>query len=274
MGNLLHADFYRLGKGVAVRNTIICLIAVFCIVLATTVASRNGSFGVALSNTDGVTEQDLQDFTEMESMLPQSGAGMILSFITQEVIAFFILPLAIAVFAQDFSTGTYRNTLSFETNRKKIYFSKMIITSVLTVGLLLSVLVFGMLSGGVLLGFGEFGGAFFKTLGIILALQIPVYFALVSILHSVIAFTKKSGTAIAVILVYMFTSSIIVQLVMMFFPKAQFIQLFDLLSILSVVGQYSTISFSTLLACLAVPTAVGIVATVAGVMHYSKTDLN
>lgn len=273
MGNIISADFYRLRKGVAIRNTYIALVGILVLVLILVVITNSGTTKEFLVIEAEQDTEMIQDVNEMQSAMPQTSASMAHDFITENVIAFLILPIALAVFGQDFSTGTYRNTLSFETNRKKMYFAKFITSFIYSAFLLGIAAIVGILFGGIAFGFTGFSLQFFKQMAITCLLLLPVVLALVSILHCLIAFTKKSGVTITIYLLYLFLVTTIVNLLVLFFPQLSFLQVIDVLFCWKSIGDFAASSVSQIVVPLLYTGILLVISFVAGLVHFVKADL-
>lgn len=274
MGNLIQADLFRMSKGRTVRTTVLGLLIVMMIVMVISIVLSNGSLLNSLEPRVDTPNELAQDMAEMHALVPTTGPDLVLDILSDTIIAFFILPISLAVFGKDFSAGTYRNTLSFESDRKKVYLSKLISTTLVAQCTILIALILGGLIGSLVLGVGDLNGAYFTRLFIILLLQFPLNVALVCLYQCVIAFTKKSGAAIAIILVYLFVSTSVVQLMMLLVPDLRMIKLLDMMKGYQVMAFYDSLPKIETIAFLLISGAMMVISTVVGLWKYGKSDMD
>lgn len=110
MVNLIKAEFFRLGKGNAVRNVLLAGVVIIIIT------------GLNMFNSGGATGGiGVQSAASTARSLPVNGADFIQQMRDDGLFPFFILAFATAVLGADYSTGTIRNTLSYFANRRIVF---------------------------------------------------------------------------------------------------------------------------------------------------------
>lgn len=284
MINVMQSDFYRLRKGTAVRNTFFGVFATILVVAFVFFFMKTGAFqrfiedamqGQNVTQGDIISlQEDLDDMNNTLNVLPQNAASFGSSIIAENLFTIFLLPLVIVVVGADYSAGTYRNTLSFETNRKKVYIAKFLVSVLLTLLMLVASLVFSWLLGGILFGFGGFSGAYFVQILTTLLLQMPIYLALLAFAQCLVAVTQKSGAAIAIFLVVVLMYSSIVQLAAMLLPTFKWILTLDFLSAVKLAANYQVLPFSQILPSIIMGVGVLAVSFGVGLVRYVKSDMH
>lgn len=285
MSNIIGSDLYRIRKGAALRNALLGLFALIILIVGILTANKNGVFlNLAVGNmNDNVSvtvkqqealEASVEDLDQMMTMLPQSGADFTDMMVSENILVFFLLFIPVAVVGADYSAGTYRNTLSFETDRKKVYLGKLVVNFILTLVLLVAATLFSILAGGIALGFSGFTGAFFAKLLAVLALQLPIYMALAAFAQCVLTLTQKTGASIAIYLVFTFFFSSIIQLAGILLPTVRWLYRLDFISGLRLVSTYQTAPAADIVVPLLMAVGVLVGATALGMARYRKADMH
>jgi ABC-type transport system involved in multi-copper enzyme maturation permease subunit len=280
MSNLIRSDIFRLRGGATLRFTLIGLCA-FLLFMAlimlmlstgvfTNILERSSEFEAIYSSEAGKSQVDSL-YTAMREA-PESGSDFVKTFISAGLLSFFILPLIIAVFGADFAAGTYRNTLTFETRREKVYWAKLL-TSGLCFTLLLAVgLVFSWLIGSLLFGFDGNVLSFVGWLLPTIVLQAPIYIGMICFIHFLLAFSQKNSAAIAVFLLVLVLFPSVIQLFTFLLPTFGWLAHFDLFNGLSVMADYAAAEPAAVILPIAFSLAVAVISTALGLYRYKKTD--
>lgn len=284
MTNIIHSDLYRARKGAAVRNAILgVLVAILVVGLAfffiqngaIRSMSENAMSNSQLSEGDRISlQEDIEEMDATMSALPQNGAQFARLVMAENIFAIFLLVISVVVLGSDFGAGAVRNTLSYETDRKKVYLGKFVVSVVLMLAMLLAGLVFSWILGSILFGFGGFSGAYFVSLLVTLALQMPIYLALLSFGQCLVAFTQKSGAAIAAYLLVVMLFSSVVQVLVALLPTVSWIARLDFLSGIKLVSMYQTAPLADIVAPVIMAAIVLVGTMVAGLLRYEKADIH
>jgi hypothetical protein len=242
MTNIIRSDIFRLRKAAAVKFTLIGVCAFLAAMALIMMLLASGVFtGIlesssefAMFNSNETWRSQVDDLYTAMNEAPQNGAEFVRTFVSAGLLPFFLLPLMLAVFAANYSAGTYRNTLSYETRRGKMYWAKLLTTALL---------------------------------------QLPIYLGMICFIHFLIAFTQKSSTTIAVFLLVLLLFPSVVQLLTFLLPTFGWLANFDLLSGLGAVAGYATASPISVILPVALGAVLAVASTSAGIYKYVKADL-
>ena len=276
MNNIISSDFYRVRKGAALRNTAIGLLAFVVFMLVMFLFMQSGTIiemGISTNNLSPAEAAEMQQNMQDNLVSIGNGAEFGFAILSEAFMFFFFLPITIAVFCTDFTAGTYRNTLSFESNRVKVYASKLLLSIclclVLVIGLIVACLILGSLAFGVT---GMSAAAVGKLL-ISALLQLPICLATVSICHCLSALTKKSSSTIAIFMAGYFILVLILQLTTSVLTLPEWIMLIEPQSAGNLLASYDTVPMNEVILTAAYYLGVTAVTAVIGVTHYRKTDM-
>lgn len=278
MSNIIASDFYRVRKGAAVRNTFLGIVLITILVLALGVFVESGTMETLVVEANGsaqeITEiqQDIEELNRETAVLT-TGASLAEEMLAQAFVIFFFLPVAIAVFCADFTASTHRNTLSYESDRGKVYWAKLALSLGISLVLVFSLVALNWVLGGIILGFDGFSLAYFGRILITFLLQLPVYLAVVAVLHLMIAFTKKSSSTIAIFLVGYFTLLIVLQVITSYFPGLEWMILLDPLNAARIMAYREGVPMATMAFIAGYNLVVAAVATLLGLFCFKKADM-
>ena len=276
MNNIISSDLYRVRKGAAYRNTCLGILAIILVMLTSFLFVQSGAAAEMLTTTNDLTPADvaeLEQAIQSEVTLIENGAAFGQQMLSDFFIFLFFLPVAIAVFCADFSAGTYRNTLSYESDRTKVYMAKLLLSIGLCITMVLGMLAVSFLLGSVAFGFSGFTAAFFGNLSAALLLQLPIYLATITICHCLVSFTKKSSSTIAVFLVGYFVLDLILQLAVGIFHMPEWLMLLDAQSAGKLMAGYASAPKSYVVFVAVYYLGIATLTTLLGAVCYHKTDM-
>lgn len=296
MSKLFKADFYRIKHSRMMWNTLLILALLIIAFAATFAWVMSGSFKKMLNSAESTaavsgfqtgvsirtsgqdssvpTEDEVQALMdELDVLIPNSAAFVDAVLFNNNIMLYFLLPLAIVIIGTDFSSGAIRNTLSFESNRSKIYLSKLLQLLFAALGLIVFTLIFCIVSGSVAFGFGGFSTAYWLERLFIFSLQIPAYVAMIGIMSGALILTKRSGPAIAITLSVLFLYSNLISIVTQLLPGVQWIKYLDFLSIFSKSMHYTAYSAWQLAGTIITAACVAVLGITLGLTHYKKMDI-
>ena len=276
MSNIISSDLYRVRKGAAYRNTCLGILFVIIAMLASFLFLQSGAATEMLTTTNDLAPADvaeLEQVMQSEVALIASGAAFGLQMLSEFFIFLFFLPVVIAVFCADFTAGTYRNTLSYESDRVKVYMSKLLLSIGLCLAMLLGMLAVSSLLGSVAFGFSGFTAAFLGKLLTTLLLQFPIYLATITVCHCLVSVTKKSSSTIAVFLVGYFILTLVLQLAVGIFHMPEWLMLLDAQSAGKLMAAYADVPKSYIVFVVANNLGITALAVLLGAMYYQKTDM-
>lgn len=212
MIKLIKADLFRLSKGSAVRNVLIAGITIILLTGITMYNSGSGFFNVSVSSS-----------VSTGSSIPANGAEFVRQMRDDGFFPFFILAFAIAVLGADYSAGTLRNTLSYFAKRQSVYAAKCITGVLCCLAYSVACLVFSILLGCILFGFGGFSALYIlRLLGQIL-LSLPLFAGMIGIGYFLLVFTKKSSITITVYIVGLLFMPSLTYNLYQIFPSAEWL---------------------------------------------------
>jgi ABC-type transport system involved in multi-copper enzyme maturation permease subunit len=272
---------FRLRKGAAQKFT---FIGVFVFVLAmalimmllssgvfTSIMESSAEFEMINSSEAGRSQMD-NLYTAMQEV-PKNGAEFAQVFVSSGLLAFFMLPLMLAVFATDFTAGTYRNTLTFETQRGKVYWAKLLTSIIQFVMLFAAGLVVSWLIGSILFGFGGLNLSFIGRILLTALLQAPIYLGMICLIHFLISVTRKSSATIAGFLLFLLLFPSVVQLLTFLLPTFSWLEHLDLFSGLGTVASYATAAPIDIILPIVLGGLLAVASTAVGLLRYTKADL-
>jgi ABC-2 type transport system permease protein len=147
MRNIIRADIYRITRSKALYITFAVLLIVVLVIVG---ISGNGTvyFGMNISLIDETMGEVRDAFTYDGTNI----ARVLTS--TTEMLVYFLLPLFILVASAIFSHNTVKNDISRGISRIKLYFSKLILSSLLCIMVMVFYMAVGIAFATVLRGFG------------------------------------------------------------------------------------------------------------------------
>lgn len=279
MNNIISSDFYRMRRGAALRNTCIALFVVIAMAMAGLLFIQSDFAAELIASPPGMSaaeaaelEKDIQDANQQVESI-DGGAAFCMDMLGQSVIFFFFLPIVIAVFCADFSSGTYRNTLTYESNRIKVYMGKLLLSIGICIAMTIGMVIVSWLLGSLAFGFTGFTAAYFGRVLTVLLLQLPISLATIAVCHFLVVFTKKSGATIGTFVVGYIVLAIITQVIVGLFPSAQWAALLDPQSSGKLMTVFESAQTKHILFTVIYNLAVAAATTVLGALHFRKTDM-
>lgn len=278
MSTLIRSDIYRLRRGTALRNTIIVLLAILAVFAVTFVAVSSESFadfvesGAIEQFDEGEAVGLQQDFSEAQGVIPASGAEFANMMVGENVLLFFFIPIILTIFCADFTNGTYRNTLSFESSRTKIYLAKLGLSAVICFLMQILMILACWVIGGVAFGSLGFSAGYLIHMAVAVLLFLPGQLAAVCLIHCIIAFTKKSSSTIGIFIGACVGVTMVVQLLSMI-PQFDWVVYLDWNSVGQTLINYGSTPLYGLVISVGSGLLVAAASTIAGVAHYRKADL-
>lgn len=280
MTNIINADIYRLRKGAALRNTIIGVFITVAFIAVTMFTFSSEGFSIYLDETAsqaGMSDTELQemhdDIAEAdETAMVASGASFAQEMAASNAMPFFLLAIIITVFCADFTAGTHRNTLSYESNRTKVYLGKLLLSIGIFVLLYFAQLVFSWLIGGVFFGFTGFSAEYFLQTLVGFLLMLPVHIGIISIGHCIVAFARKSSVTIAVYLIGLTLVSSFLQMASQLRNLA-WLLLLDVISAGHTLVYYWQSAPSDIIITVVFGLVAAVASTALGLARYNKTDM-
>jgi len=279
MLNLISSDIFRVRKGKSIKGVIggiLCMV-LFMAIMFKIMGSL--SFMESISVGENIlieSEADLQDVKEIQGFIPANGGEFTLTMFTEasNSLSLFLLAFIIAVFGAEFSSGAFRNLLSYESNRAKIYFARLLTIILFSVIAILSMVIISMIAGSIIFGFGGMGSGFFIQLFTGLLLQLPIYIAFISLGQFILIFTKKTSSTIAFYLVGLVIWTLVIDILAMLSSSLNWLMNLELMTALNTVADYPSAASSDIAVSLIFSAALIIASTIFGIFKYQRTDFD
>jgi len=277
MLNIIQADLFKVRKGKAFLGVMLGLFLTLILVAIVFKVVSAPTFNDYMSGAqEYYSEDDMVDINEAQQMLPSNGGEFLLMMFREiaSSYAFFILPFIITVFGADYSSGTYRNLLSYHSGRTGIFAAKMITTTIITIAMLIGAGILAFIVGGILFGFGGFSAAVIVQVLKAMIFMLPILLAFIALGYCITALTKKTSYTIAIYFVTLLVWSVVIQLPAMLIPGMGWLMDLDLMNSLKTAAQYAGGADVS----LAVPMVFSIIlmigSGVLGLIKYKTTDFD
>ena len=264
MINMIRADMYRILRGKALYITFAVLILLNIMVVGTMSVS-----GINFGNT----------WDDMGIAVPYLGfdglGSAALLYTRMDNIVFILLPLVYAVVMPIFANSTIKNDIASGASRPKLYISKLALSAVLCVVMIVFYMGTGMLLATVLRGFGGpapvgYWVNLLQTVGAQLFIMLAVTCFAVFLM-----FTLKSGAAVnSIFIAYFFVPTMVIMLLYQA-VHPWFIRLMDFLLMFSInrLGFLDQLSTGEVLTALGVGLAHILVCTLGGIMLFKRAEI-
>jgi len=277
MLNIIRSDLFKIRKGKAFYGVMIGILGTLILVAGIFKVIQSPAFRESMTvHEEAFDEGDIMDVEDAQQYLPTNG-GEFLTFVNQEVggaFLFFLLPFIIAVFGADYSSGAYRNLLSYHSGREGIYAAKIITSIILTVLMLFGSAVFSIIIGAVVFGFGGFTGAVLLGTVKCIIMMLPILVSLIAAGHCVLAFTKKTSATIAFYLVGLIVWSLVLEIPAMLIPNMEWLLQLDFASSIKAAAQYAMNADVKILIPMLFSFVLIAGTYVLGVIRYKTTDFD
>lgn len=278
MNNIIASDFYRMKKG---RNLwVVALVTIGLVLMISSMSIMTSSITTSIS-TEGIDSADIvelqSDLQEAQTLIDQTtntAANFINEIMGQNFLFFLFLPIIIAVFCSDFTFETYKNTLSFESNRNKVYMGRFLLTTGLCIVIKVLSIITAFIIGALFIPDKGFSGEFLLTLLQSFFLQLPVYLSVISLSCCFIVFVKKSSVTIASYIMGLMIVSMLLQIIPTLLGGYEWLTLFDPTSAIGILVTPSSLTLPMMVLCIGFYIAVFLISMLVGVKRFQRADLN
>jgi ABC-type transport system involved in multi-copper enzyme maturation permease subunit len=263
MMNILRADLYRILRGKSLYITFAVLLAIVALMVA---ASAEITMGVNMRDVDAnVYSNDFQyDGLNAAEALYKN----------MNILPYIMLPLIITVSAAVFSCDAVKNELSFGASRMKLYLSKLVLSSVVCVLLMLLYMAFGMLFATAMRGFG--GPApegYWPHILKVCASNLLLLIAFNCVGTFLVFATKRTAAVIGAYFGFCFVPSIVIALLAYLNPDLVRLFDYDLMTGLLKMGYIGILPSADIVKALALGVFYIIASTAAGLMLFRKAEI-
>jgi len=274
MMNIIRADLFRIFRGKAVYISF--SIVVLLVLLTVFVFRVAPQTGVQVSTLDSEYSESIESFEDFvlggdRVITGADAAGMGLS--SMDIMVFFFLPIISVVALAMFSTGAIKNELSNGLNRIKLYFSKLILSFVLSVIFMIAYLFMMILFASIFEGFGYWGDGLMLDVALSFAglTLVTLAFCSVGIFMSFVF--QRSGAVIGIYIALVFAPGMIIMLLAIAFPDVMDLLNFDLFTQYQFFSDIRSLEASELIRGIAVCLSFILVPTIAGISIFKRSEI-
>ena len=279
MLNIIASDLFRVRKGKTFIGVTIGIVALVVLIAAIFgIMNTPGVYDGLMSQSGLINAGDAQDMTDMIAIMPKNGGEFVNMFFAEgaDIFALLLLPFVITVIGADYSTGAFRNLLSYHSKRSSIYIAKAVTTFLLTMVSAVLYAVLTCLSGGLVFGFSGFSLALFGQVVKGLLFMMPIVAGLTALGYCLMVVLKKTSYTIAAYLVGMIVWTMVLQIFAMLIPGMNWLMQLDLMSALGIAAEVAagTAASSSLMIPMIFSVVLLVGCTVFGIYRYKTTDFD
>jgi len=286
MLNIMNADMFRIRKGKSMIGVFIGLLAIVLLMSTLFKVLSSEEIMLQLENSDGpITVERVEgDFVdegsdpiqEIQEIMPQNGTEFWIGIYGDivNILPLIMLPFIIVIFGADYSSGAFRNLLSYYSERDKIYLSKLSLSFLVGLGAKVVFILLNLIIGTLYFGIGGISGASLIQALTGTLLMVPTLLATIAMGHCIVALTKKVSSTIAIFLVGVLGWSTVIQMAAMMFPSKPWVISLDIVSMMGSMMKYSELATSSIVMQMILSFAILIGTTVVGMYTYRKTDFD
>ncbi|MCL2405474.1 MAG: hypothetical protein FWC92_08005 [Defluviitaleaceae bacterium] len=268
MINMIRADVYRILRGKALYVIFLLLTVLSVALVVSTMSAGNINIGVEWNMWDDMGIADMA--------VAFNGLSSAAILYTQlDNLVFFLLPLVYAVIMPMFIYSTVKNEVTWGMSRAKIYMSKLGLSFVLCIVMVVFYMIVGMLLATILRGFGGPAPAgYWQQLFMTLGAQLFIMLA-VTCLAVFLMFALRHGGAVNVVYIAYFFVPTMVIMVLYQVVNPRFIRLLDFLLMFAVnrLGFLSQLSMGEILTAFGVGAAHILLCTVGGIALFKRAEI-
>jgi len=273
MVNMIRADMYRIFRGKALYITLAVLLASIVLTVASTHALQTGFFSIEIPSEEvPQMAQQVSAFSEGDGV---SGISITTPLATSmENFVFFLLPIVIVVAGAIFSHGTVKNDLAWGVSRTKLYFSKLILASILCILMIVFYYVFGILIATIWGGFGGPApdGHWIGLLQIIAA-QLVLLLAYVAFGVFLAFATRRTAAVNGAFIAFVFVPMFLLMILAIINSNLERLLDFEMLSNLINLARLPYLEAREILRALGIGVFVLVASTVGGIALFKRAEI-
>jgi len=280
MMNIMRADMYRLLRG----KTVYIMLAIMLVLVGFTVfvfraAPQTGM--IVISSEESIDDEALGGLGEILNEFMIGDAAEVMSgavaaqiaLSSMDVLVYFILAVIIIVAMANFSCGTIKNDIATGVGRVNLYFSKFLLSFILSVGLML--LYFFMTVAFALMvdGVGYWGNGFVLEVLASFGAQMVLVLAINSF-GLFLGFVLRNDSAIGwIYLAILFVPALILHLLSLAVPSALDLLRFDIITQFEYLSQITNITFAEAVRSFVICAILIFVPTIAGISIFKRAEI-
>lgn len=259
MMNILRADIYRMVRSKSLYITCALLFAYILLIVGTMQAINIGG----------------NMFLEDSSDLLFDGANIIVTLASRmDTLIYFLLPLSLLVSSPMFTNNTIKNDIAWGISRSKLYFSKILLSSILCVFMLLFYVVVGMLIATVLHGFGAaISTDMWINLIQMLSSQLFMLLVMNSIIISLMFTTKRTIVVTGAYIGFSLVPMVVLSILLESNPTLITLLNFDIPITIRRFANINLMDSSEVIKLFTVGVSYMLIATTIGLLSFRKADI-
>lgn len=258
MMNLMKSELYKVKKERYLLITILGLLGTLCLVMF---GFSNDIIVIGIKNVLGTNIVDLS-----------SGSNILVEILkSADVLVLFFLPIIISVFMMDFSVGTIKNNIISGFSRTKIYISKLIISSVICLFLVLIYTILAFLLSILKNGYdGNLTFTLILEVGKVILIQLPLYISTITMAFMIGVLTQRKSVVITIYLLY----QVIVLMFLAIIKKLPInIIKYEPISNLDKAAYIGTNTFNDNLTFILIGISIMVITTTIGIINFNRMDI-
>ena len=268
MINLMKADIYRIlrGKGIYITFTVMLLVIILTVYVMRSAPIAGVSPEVVIEGMEFEDRQLAQSY-----MTGAISAQMAINAMNN--LAYFFLPLLVIVATATFSSKAVKNELTIGISRTKFYFSKWLLTAILSVVFMVLYLALSVVFAATVDGMGNWGDGFFTEILQAFGLQTILTLGFVSMGVFFGFVTRRSSAVIGLYIALTLVPSMIIYIIMGAFPRAIEAFQYELFGLYFYFAQPSNMTGFEIGRSVIVGVAYIVVSTVAGLVLFKRAEI-
>ena len=262
MMNLMRADMYRILRGKAVYISLAVMVLLAALVVFV--------FRIAPA-TGIITEEDV--FVPVAENYMTGAMGAELAIGGMNNIAFIFLVGIVVTAMAAFSSGAVKNELTIGIGRTKFYFSKWLLTCLLSISAMLIFLAMFIIFATFVDGFGYWGDGYLAEVLTSFGLQsiLAIAFSSIGVFFSFV--TRKAAAVNGLYIAFMLVPTFIIALLAEAFPRAMDFVVYDMSFLFGVFATAANQPTADIVRGVIIGLGYILVSTVAGVLLFRKAEI-
>jgi len=264
MFNLIRADMYRIlrGKGLYITFAVLLVVNIFV-------------FGMFNAAETGVIDFGGEEVVEIMGVFGLTGSAIPASLSgSMDNIVWFMLAVIMLVAASIFDNNTVKNDVAWGMCRIKLYMSKLILSAIICVALMLFYIGTGMLIATVVNGFGGpvYSGYWMNMLQVFLA-QLLLMLGVTSVGIFLVFTTKRSGLSLGLYIAFLLVPMVVIQLLVMANSSWEWLAYYDLPSSLNMLVDIRYMETNSIIRALGLGAFYLFGGTILGVVLFRRAEI-
>jgi ABC-2 type transport system permease protein len=272
MLNVIKADLYRLFRS---KGFYITMILAIVYIILQTAASSTG--GVMVMVGDGPVSVADSEGNILYSNIPPAFTGSTAPFHMMnntDTLLYFLLPFIVFIAAADFSTDTVKNVLANGMSRVKYYLSKLVLSCIFCVILLLAQTVFSIITATVLRGFdGTFDIEFIGRLVRPLSAQLFMCLSVVCMGIFFAFITKRTAAVVGTYIAFCMVPLMLMIILFLINNSLEFLFRYDVISNIRMLASIDLAETADIIRAFAIGGVYILASTIGGIALFKRSEI-